>query len=230
MEPSVAPHRIKVHVPQRISDQHTLAAQYMAGALVGHPYRQLQQTTTITVDESKPWREPVVARDKCVFCSRMTDEEVQRRILGYQAAIDRESISPVSSMYQDWLVECSPSVVDVNESDTPDGKVCKGNPQSKINRRNFLRENAAWIEVHPFPMYDLPMKLQRKLVIQWNHIYTAWMAENPEKNIQYDFEEHEFFRMTTDPLTLSDNEYDPEDFAGQGYAGMMGYIAHFGGL
>lgn len=231
MEPSVSAHRIKVYVPQRISDQHTLAAQAMAGFLVGHPYRHYQQSATILVDESKAWREPVVLRDKCLFCERMTDESVKQRIMGYQAAIDKESISPVGSMYQEWLTECGPTVIDVNEMDTPDGKVRRGNQMSMRNRRAFLAENASWIAQQPFPMFELPMRLQRKLCIQWNHIYTDWMAESPEKEIQYDWEQHEFFRMTTDPITL-DQEVD-ESFVtgdGYGYAIAMAMAHHHGGF
>ena len=37
----------------------------------------------------------------------------------------------------------------------------------------------------------LPLRIKRKMCIEWNHVYTRWMQEN---GLEYDFEMHEFYR------------------------------------
>ena len=173
--------------PQKVADAIALAAQMYAGYLVGHPYRaaQFPADRAVTVDKSKPWREPATVPDDCVFCVRMTDEDVLRRVAGFQGQIDKEVLRAKSKHYMKWIGtgEGVPAPEEGYESD--------------VNRRTFvlLRQNVrtekrpkGWRE-KPFPLVDLPMRLKRKLCITCNHIYVDWMREN---ELEYDFETRQF--------------------------------------
>lgn len=177
--------------PQSLVDDIALAAQTYAGYLVGHPYRvtQFPALRKSTVDKSKPWREPASLPDDCIFCVRMSDEDVIRRIEGFQGQIDKEVLRAKSAHYYQWL-QAKEGVPE------PDGW-----SESDANRRAFvlLRQNVptanrpkGWRE-KPFPLVDLPMRLKRKLCITWNHIYVDWMKEH---GLEYDFDTRQFKRQT----------------------------------
>ncbi len=193
---------------QELADAHTLAAQRYAGYLVGHSYRNAQQSTTVTVSPL-PWREPVVVADDCIFCVRMTDEEAVERVLGFQFAVDKESIGTKYMYLNRWVRSDSP---DVPEPHIPNG--------SRRNMRKFCELFAdmptekrpnGW-KLRPLPFCTLPLRLQRKLCIEWNHIYLVWMQEN---DLQYDFEKHEFWREVPDREPAADvgsaEVIDPRD-------------------
>jgi len=188
--------RIVRKPPQELADRHTLLAQYYAGYFVGHPYRQAQQRVgpdAITVDRSKPWVEPNVLRDDCLFCERLTDEEAIRRVAGYQQAIDVEVLSARQAMYLMWLEKPVENEVPVTtEVLIADGYVLKGIVANAENRRAYIERFPDQFDVKPFPMVSLPLRLKRKLCIEWNHLYTAWMAET---GCQYDWEKREFFKF-----------------------------------
>ena len=181
-----------VNPPQELANEHTLLAQKYAGYLVGHPYRQTQMTTLVTVDRQKSWREPSVVADDCIFCARLTDEEAERRVLGYQYQIDVETTRLKHKHFDAWLVSGS--------SDIPEPGVAT----SKANLRRFCelfqdmptaRRPKGW-NTRPLPFFKLPLRLKRKLCIEWNHLYIGWLSSNTD--VQYDFERHEFYREVPD--------------------------------
>ncbi len=183
--------RFTVSLPHSLADEHTLLAQRYAGALVGHPYRAGQQRVDALTIERRRWKEPAVVADDCIFCVRLTDEEAERRVLGFQFQMDIEATRTKSYHFQTWIESDSP--------DVPDPKVFEGVKASQANLRRFVElfqdvktdERPNGWKTRPFPLVDLPMRLKRKLCIEWNHIYTKWMEET---DTQYDFEQHIFFR------------------------------------
>lgn len=182
---------IKVPFPQELADEHTLLAQKYAGALVGHPYRAGQQRVDALTIERRRWKEPAVVADDCIFCVRLTDEEAERRIRGFQHQMDIESTRSKTTYFLDWLESGSP--------DVPDPLADRYTKPTQENIRRFVelfqdvrteKRPNGW-NTRPFPLVDLPLRLKRKLCIEWNHIYTKWMAGT---DTQYDFEERIFFR------------------------------------
>lgn len=185
--------RETVQPPQELADAHTLVAQRYAGYFVGHSYRNQQQSTIVTVDRQHVWKEPAIVADECIFCVRLTDEEAKDRVLGFQFAIDKEATHQKSMHLYTWVHSRSP---DVPEPHIPSG--------SRRNLRKFCELFAdvatekrpnGW-KMRPFPFCTLPLRLQRKLCVEWNHIYLVWMMTN---DLQYDFEKHEFWHEVPDP-------------------------------
>lgn len=188
--------RETVQPPRELADAHTLAAQRYAGYLVGHPYRNKQQTTLVTVDRQHTWKEPAIVADDCIFCARLTDEEAVERVLGFQFAIDKETTRLKFTYLREWVASGSP--------DVPEPNIPNGGTMSRRNLRKFcelfadmptLKRPNGW-KLRPLPFCTLPLRLQRKLCVEWNHIYLAWMQEN---DLQYDFEKHEFWHEVPDP-------------------------------
>ena len=186
-----------VSPPRTLTNQHTLIAQKYAGYLIGHPYRQEQQSTTITVEWAKEWREPPVVADDCIFCVRMTDEEAERRIAGYQFRIDVEVVRNKWVHYAKW--------VDSGSEDVPNPGM-KDNDQANYRKfcdlfqdmptdspatswRSALHREG-W-KTKPLPMVGLPLRIKRKICVEWNHCYVKWMAE---EGLEYDFDTREFWR------------------------------------
>ena len=206
-----------VPLPHELADQHTLLAQKYAGALVGHPYRNDQQTVFIKVDRRRRWKEPAVVADDCIFCTRLTDEEAERRILGFQFQIDIEATRAKHIHLKSWI--------EGDSSDVPDPKPYKGTKFNQTNIRRFVelfqdmrteKRPNGW-KTRPFPLVDLPLRLKRKLCVEWNHCYTKWMAENA---LQYDFEERIFFRELSEAeaQTVVEGEFQA----------WFGHSVHFG--
>lgn len=186
-----------VKPPQELADEHTLAAQRYAGYFVGHPYRQPQQTSTVEVDRQREWKEPNIVADDCIFCARLTDDEAERRIAGMQYAIDIEATRAKSQYYLGWLASGSPDVID------PGGEMPLSRETQLVNRRRFCelfqdmpteRRPVGW-RIRPLPLVALPLRLKRKLCIEWNHLYLPWMKA---EGLQYDFGKHEFYREMPD--------------------------------
>src|SRR3990172_7403529 len=86
-----------VNVPQDIIDEPALIAQKYAGYLVGHPVRAARYTVplpgSVDVDQTRPWVEPNPVQDGCLLCQRLTDNEAERRVFGFQASIDKEVLA-----------------------------------------------------------------------------------------------------------------------------------------
>ncbi len=210
--------RETVKPPQELADAHTLVAQEYAGYFVGHPYRNQRQTRIVTVDRQRVWKEPATVADDCIFCVRLTDEEAVERVLGFQFAIDKESTGAKRMYLNTWVASGSR---DVPQPYSPTG--------SRRNLRKFFelfqdvateKRPNGW-KLRPLPFCTLPLRLQRKLCVEWNHIYLAWMAEN---DLQYDFEKHEFWHEVPDPAptiqSRKSNVIDPRDpRAGESYYG-----------
>ncbi len=191
--------------PRSLIDAHTLLAQKYAGYLVGHPYQNTQQRTEVTVDWAHSWREPSIVADDCIFCQRLTDEEAERRIAGFQFQINTEVLRSKRAYFKHW---CRDSLSDVPEP----GKyeLSQANVQrfcELFQDRPTEKRPDGWF-TRPFPLITLPMRLKRKLCIEWNHLYLAWMKENA---IWYDFGEHEFYHEVdeeTQAKVQSDKEWE----------------------
>lgn len=179
----------RVHPPQEVADEHTLVAQRYGGYFVGHPYRNVPQTTMVHVDRKKQWREPPVVADDCLFCAKMTDAEVERRVVGYQAAIDIEVLRRLgkAQAFTEWLQDRGIESL---------GNIPVGDTMRL--RREFIelvqdvpRENRpdGW-KTTAFPLVHLPLRLKRKMAIEWNHILLKWMTE---AGTAYDFQKREFY-------------------------------------
>ena len=197
--------RTEVKPPRALANEHTLIAQRYAGYLVGHPYRQPQQTTTVKIDRRRKWKEPSVVADDCIFCVRMTDEEAVRRVVGYQYQIDIESTRTKYQYYINWLGR--------NAGDVPEPENVIQTPwqglknTNKANLRRFCelfqdtvteKRPNGW-KTRPFPFVKLPLRIKRKLCIEWNHLYLPWMEEN---GLQYDFENRLFWCEVPDEPAL----------------------------
>jgi hypothetical protein len=192
-----------------------VAAQRYAGYFTGHPYTFDQQSQYQIVPpgsnkkgihvSKKKWTEPTVIADDCQFCVRLTDESAESRVAGYQHQLDIEILRSKVHFYRNWLEECGPNVVDKIETEEGGKKRQYGVEPSAANRRAFLaaeqdrpritrlglERNDGWT-LKSLPIVDLPLKLKRKLCIEWNHIYTDFLKENP--TVEYDFERKEFYR------------------------------------
>jgi hypothetical protein len=189
--------RAIVEFPQSLADEHTLVAQRYAGYFVGHPYRAAQQRVgpdAIRVDASKEWKEPLVTADDCEFCRRLTDEDAIRRVAGYQHAIDIEVLRPHALAYATWLG----STARHEDLRSSGGDKPRGLSTSASDRRAFIETHSEILQIQPYPMIELPLRLKRKLCIEWNHLYRDWMRENP--GIRYDADTRDFYRNVTEPV------------------------------
>ena len=176
--------RSEVKPPQELVDEHTLLAQKYCGYLVGYHYQNPQLTSTVEVDTSRPWREPPIIQDDCIFCQRLTDAEAERRVLGFQYQLDKEVLRLKRRYFNAWLY--------------PNGKVEADPEPEKLREFCELfqdmpteRRPTGW-RTKPFPIYKLPIRLKRKLCIEWNHGYMAWLTSNP--NVYYDFDQKQFYQ------------------------------------
>ncbi len=182
--------RAIVEFPQTLADEHTLIAQRYAGYFVGHPYRAAQQRVgpdAIKVETNKAWKEPTVAADDCIFCARLTDDDSVRRIAGYQHAIDIEVLRPHALAYATWLG----SGARVDEARVLSGGKPRAVSTSAADRRAFIETHRDILQIQPYPMVDLPLRLKRKLCIEWNHVYRDWLLDHPD--VEYDAETRDFF-------------------------------------
>lgn len=187
--------RVIVEFPQALADEHTLIAQRYAGYFVGHAYRAAQQRVgpdAIRVDRTRPWTEPRVVADNCEFCVRLTDEDAIRRVAGYQHAIDIEVLRPHALAYATWLG----SAARREEVLYGEGKSAEGGT-SASDRRTFINTHKDILQIRPYPMVDLPLRLKRKLCIEWNHVYRDWMREN--EGVRYDAATRDFYREVEEP-------------------------------
>lgn len=187
-----------VKPPRAVVDEHTLIAQKYAGYLVGHPYRQKQQSTIITVDKTRRWREPAVVADDCIFCVRLTDEDAVRRVAGYQFRIDVEVLASKWVYYAKWVTEGGPDVpepgADMRHNQANYRRFCElfqgMSTDSPATQWRAALHREGW-KTRPLPLVNLPLRIKRKLCIEWNHLYTSWMIAD---GIGYDFELREFWR------------------------------------
>jgi hypothetical protein len=201
-----------VDPPREVADEHTLIAQRYAGYFVGHPYRAEQQGTTITIDRTREWREPSAVRCDCELCVRLTDAEAIRRVAGYQWQLDIESTRTKGRHYAVWMESGDPRIPE------PADHIWS---HSQANLRMFVelfqsepregREHPygrkaqplGW-RLRPLPMVDLPLRLKRKLCVEWNHALRSWMIRDM---VFYDFEQREFWREVPDVLSAAIEPY-----------------------
>ena len=196
METEGSTMRAIVEFPQALADEHTLIAQRYAGFFVGHPYRAAQQRVgpdAIRIEHAKVWKEPLVAADGCEFCARLTDDDAVRRVAGYQHAIDIEVLRPHALAYATWLgSNARQEDLRTTGTDKP-----RGLSTSAADRRAFIETHSDILQIQPYPMIDLPLRLKRKLCIEWNHVYSDWMRDNP--GICYDAATRDFYRDVQEP-------------------------------
>ena len=220
-----------------LSDKIAIIAQKYAGYFTGSSYRFDQQSIyTITdtdhrgIHINKKWKEPVVISDDCPFCERLTDEEAERRVAGFQHQIDIEVLRSKNRHYQRWLLSGSPDIIEWEEvvekiAVHPESTtfpreyieerriIAKTNSQA--NRRRFCElfqdeprvtgggdERPNGWKVKPLPMIALPLRLKRKLCIEWNHVYRDYLAENP--GVYYDFDTKNFYTEMPEPSPCPD--------------------------
>jgi hypothetical protein len=180
--------RQTVNVPQSVADAFALTAQTYVGFFVGHPVSALQWAApfdgSVSVDHTKPWVEPNVLSDDCEFCEALTDDDAVRRVFGYQSEIDKETLSGHWEELESWLKDGSPDVL--NQI----GNIVE-QKASHANRRRFIELYGHTWKYSAFPLVALPLRLKRKLCIEWNHIYTAWMQD---EGVSYDWEKKEFWK------------------------------------
>ncbi len=196
--------RTPIDPPQSFADTHTLVAQRYAGFFLGHPFRAAQQRIgpeAIQIDWNTPWREPAVVSDDCVFCGRLSDDEAVRRVAGYQHAIDIEVLRPQALAYAEWLGSDAAITEEVNIGGYVTRRGVSANPQ---NRRRFIEQHAGRFKERPISMIDLPLRLKRKLCIEWNHLYRDWMIAEPD--VQYDPEHRQFYREIELPAERAETE------------------------
>ena len=179
---------VAVKPGQDVADKQAFIAQNYAGYLVGYSYHSAQygRPNTSKVDRTKPWREPNVLPDNCVFCDDMTDESVIQRVAGYQSQIDKEVIVRnllKASAYTRWVEAggLGPGTWTVAQLRR---KFCETFQDGKVEGVNEWTEKA-------FPLVDLPMRLKRKMCIEWNHTYIDLMKQ---EDLYYDFSAKEFRR------------------------------------
>ncbi len=139
--------------------------------------------------------EPAVASDGCDFCGRLTDAEAERRVAGYRHAIDIEVLRARSNLYADWLAAADgvPNVEDVTIAGVEKRRGVSADP---LNRRRFIELHADKFDTVGVNMIALPLRLKRKLCIEWNHLYRDWLAACPEAH--YDAGKREFYHEVAD--------------------------------
>ncbi len=199
--------RVAIPLPQTLADQHTLIAQKYAGYFVGHPYRAAQQRTgpgAIQVAWTQAWKEPAVVADDCEFCARLTDGEAARRVDGYQHAIDIEVLRSRAASFADWLASCTPDIPEIEEVAIGETTVRRGVMNSARNRRAYIAARPHEFDTTALSMVELPLRLKRKMCIEWNHLYRDWLSEHP--GAWYDFDTHEFYREVDEPAAPQTEE------------------------
>ena len=77
-----------------------------------------------------------------------------------------------------------------------DRVVRRGVLNNPINRRTFIENNPERFDTTALPVVRLPLRLKRKLCIEWNHLYGQWLDQNP--GVTYDFDAREFYREGTE--------------------------------
>lgn len=218
--------RQTVNVPQSVIDEHAMVAQTYAGFLVGHPVRAARYTTplpgSVDIDRTRPWTEPNPVQDDCVFCVRLTDEEAERRVFGFQAAIDKEVLGRKWAHLSHWVSFADeadiPTVIYKDapvDLEQPDGTTkpiyqrdVSAMSSDHANRRRFIENEQykprqtqggqprpeGW-NTKAASIVSLPLRIKRKMCIDWNHVYTRWMAA---ESLTYDFDKREFYRDIED--------------------------------
>src|SRR5262249_3716414 len=143
------------------------------------------------------WREPAVVADGCTFCLRLTDADAVRRIDGYQHAIDIEVMRARADSYAEWLATTADEVVDFEEGSVAGVNVRRGIKARQEKQQRFIATHGEKFEVPSIGLLDLPLRLKRKICIEWNHIYRDWLLEQPE--VHYDAARREFYRDVDQP-------------------------------
>ena len=198
------------------SDKLAIIAQKYAGFFTGKSYRFDQQSIYIVTQNAdtkgihvgKAWKEPVVIGDDCDFCTHTNDVRVVERVAGYQHQIDIEILRAKNAFYNVWLKENGPDVIEhmfIKDSTAESGQVEVGKVDSAVNRRKFIelhqdtpRQTRSGLDrpngwnQKSLPIVNLPLRLKRKMVIEWNHVYRDYLAANP--SITYDFEARIFLK------------------------------------
>lgn len=119
----------------------------------------------------KAWREPHVVRDDCEFCQKMTDESVRKRIMAFQYAMDLEVTR------NNNLLPGYPDRRDFPVFDPGAWFEAVDKWYEKFKQRDDRRPLLA------YPLHELPLRIQRKICIEWNHIWKRWIDKKPELRV-----------------------------------------------
>ena len=114
--------------------------------------------------------------------------------------IDIEVLRARSNLYADWLAS-GKEVPDSEEVTIAGVTKQRGISISPRNRRRFIELHAEKFETVGVNMIELPLRLKRKLCIEWNHLYRDWLRANP--GTHYDFEKREFYQDILDRAPAS---------------------------
>ncbi len=193
--------RQKVEVPQAVIDEHTAVAQTYAGYLVGHPIRAARYTTplkgSVQIDWNTPWAEPNPMQDTCVFCLLLNDFSVEKRVAGFQAAIDKEVLATKRLYFDKWVAATGlPPFGDETQKHAAWRVFIREHQYKSIPAHqgqwgSWKPEKPGGWSTKAADLTSLPLRLKRKMVIGWNHCYTKWMEK---EGLSYDFDAHEFYR------------------------------------
>lgn len=169
----------RTSIDQDLADQWAVVAQTYVGYWHGHPVHGRQLNSHVIVDDDVEWVEPLDETDDCLFCQRMTDDDIARRILGFQHAMDMEVHRVNVDKFAAWRR-------DGHEEAEKSYRLNYADYRERVAQ--VERESAGSMTWYSYDFTTLPYYLQRRLCVQWNHILRDWLAQHPE--CDYDFGEH----------------------------------------
>ncbi len=114
------------------------------------------------------WREPTVVRDDCVFCRNMTDDDVRKRIIYFQLS---------------WEIEvCRANQTLPGYPHRMDYPILEPGKWHEAVERWYqeFKERDSRLPVLSYRFDLLPLRIQRKICIEWNHVWLRWLEKQPE--------------------------------------------------
>ena len=146
-------------VPQQMADEIALIFQRYVGYFHGYHVRGTQMSTYVE-RTNEPWKEPVVIADDCMFCSRMTDEDVRVRISGFMKAMAKEIGAGLTIPFvYTSIINADPATIDWDEIE-------KGFTEAEGRSRLYRFDR-------------MPLRLQRKIIIEVNHVWLKYLKTHP---------------------------------------------------
>ena len=159
--------------PISIADQYVTEAQRFVGYFYGKHVTSGQMTPIATRDDgdhdlsvtltNEDWVDPIEFPDDCLFCERMTDEDIERRVAAFQWEIDKESSGRIAQ---------HGGPIHNNYEDSPEERV----RYHAAIAAHAVEHPELW---RPFPLINLPHRLKLALCIRWNHVVRDWLRSDP---------------------------------------------------
>ncbi len=162
------------YVEQALADAWTLEAQRFVGYWHGYGVRGTQLAAGVWRDPDAPvWSEPLDEADTCPFCEITNDEQVDRRIRGFQHELDNEvlrlNLWVRKALYEEHIV-----------LESADGDKLREQLATAYERWPTEFQPA------PYDFTSLPFYLKWRLCVRWNHLLRDWLAAHPD--YEYNFE------------------------------------------